>query len=83
MHMRYGILDVSAGEESLTTLFFSDMHPHAHPAALSYKAAGIFFCTNAPAGGNTGGGVLRVGARSVSVDFLKKLAVSEETDSFV
>lgn len=33
---------------------------------LSYKAAGIFFYTNAPAGGNTGGGVwLCIGAQEV------------------
>lgn len=42
MHMRYGILDVSAGEESLTALFFSDMHPMRARQLLSYKAAGIF-----------------------------------------
>ena len=36
------------------------------PAAFSYKAAGIFFYTNAPAGGNTGGGVwLCIGAQEV------------------
>lgn len=35
------------------------------PAAFSYKAAGIFY-TNAPAGGNTGGGVwLCIGAQEV------------------
>lgn len=42
MHMRYGILDVSAGRESLTTLFFSEMHPMRARQLLSYKAAGIF-----------------------------------------
>lgn len=42
MHMRYGILDVSAGRESLTALFFSDMHPMRARQLLSYKAAGIF-----------------------------------------
>ena len=52
MHMRYGILDVSAGEESLTALFFSDMHPMRARQLLSYKAAGIFFffVVNADAG---------------------------------
>nr|DAM49194.1 MAG TPA: hypothetical protein [Bacteriophage sp.] len=41
--MRYGILDVSAGRESLTTLFFSDIAPPCAPRQLlSYKAAGIF-----------------------------------------
>ena len=34
MYMGYGILDVSAGEESLTVLFFSDMHPMRAPAAF-------------------------------------------------
>ena len=48
MHMRYGILDVSAGEESLTALFFSDMHPMRARRPLSYKAAGIFFAQTPP-----------------------------------
>ena len=57
MHMRYGILDVSAGEESLTVLFFSDMHPMRTPAAFIVQGCRDLFCTNAPAGGNTGEGV--------------------------
>ena len=49
MHMRYGILDVSAGEESLTTLFFSDIAPPCAPRQLlSYKAAGILFLHKRP-----------------------------------
>ena len=49
MHMRYGILDVSAGEESLTTLFFPDIAPPCAPRRpLSYKAAGIFFAQTPP-----------------------------------
>lgn len=49
MHMRYGILDVSAGRESLTTLFFSDIAPPCAPRQLlSYKAAGIFFAQTPP-----------------------------------
>ena len=35
----------------------TDIAPMRAPAAFSYKAAWIFFYTNAPAGGNTGGGV--------------------------
>lgn len=49
MHMRYGILDVSAGRESLTTLFFSDISPLCAPRRLlSYKAAGILFAQTPP-----------------------------------
>lgn len=44
----------------------TDIAPLCAPRQLlSYKAAGIF-CTNAPAGGNTGGGVwLCIGAQEV------------------
>ena len=48
MHMRYGILDASAGRESLTVLFFSDMHPMRARQLLSYKAAGILFAQTPP-----------------------------------
>jgi len=46
MHMRYGILDVSAGEESLTTLFFSDIAPPCAPGGLyRTRLPGFFlFC---------------------------------------
>nr|DAP09579.1 MAG TPA: hypothetical protein [Caudoviricetes sp.] len=45
MHMRYGILDASAGRESLTALFFSDMHPHARPGSFyRTRLPGFLFC---------------------------------------
>ena len=48
MHMRYSILDVSAGRESLTT-FFSDIAPPCAPRQLlSYKAAGVLFAQTPP-----------------------------------
>ena len=48
MHMRYGILDASAGEESLTALFFSDMHPHARPAAFIVQGCRDLFLHKRP-----------------------------------
>lgn len=48
MHMRYDILGVSAGEEPLTALFFSDMYSMRARQLLSYKAAGILFARTPP-----------------------------------
>lgn len=49
MHMRYGILDVSAGRESLTALFFSDMHPMRAPAAFIVQGCrDLFFLHKRP-----------------------------------
>lgn len=48
MHMRYGILDVSAGEESLTTLFFSDMHPMRAPVAFIVQGCRDLFLHERP-----------------------------------
>lgn len=45
MHMRYGILDASAGRESLTVLFFSDIAPHASPGGFyRTRLPGFLFC---------------------------------------
>lgn len=69
MHMRYGILDVSAGRESLTALFFSDMHPMRARQLLSYKAAGILFLHKRPRwwkhwqGRFEGGGKIRLDSK--------------------
>jgi hypothetical protein len=46
--MRYGILDVSAGRESLTALFFSDIAPHARPAAFIVQGCRDFFAQTPP-----------------------------------
>lgn len=49
MHMRHGILDVSAGEESLTTLFFSDIAPPMRaPAAFIVQGCRDLFLHKRP-----------------------------------